>query len=265
MSHDFLEVVDLSKHFPLTRKQVLKAVDRVTFRLPKGQVMGLVGESGSGKSTLVRMIARLLPETSGDVLLDGTNLGGLVGAQFAGHPARRDIQMVFQDPLASLNPRFRARRAIADPVLKLGTPAERAEVERLVEEAAERSGLPRILLDRFPHELSGGQRARVDIARATVLKPKLLILDEPTSALDASLQAHVVRTLMELRAELDLTYVFVSHDLNLVRLLSDQIMVMYHGRMVERGPAERVFNEPQDDYTKTLLAALPRMPSAEVA
>ncbi|SAI19354.1 oligopeptide ABC transporter ATPase [Bordetella ansorpii] len=260
MSHDFLEVAALSKHFDIGRGRVLKAVQDVSFRVPKGQVMGLVGESGSGKSTLVRIIARLIPQTEGDVLLERRNISRLVGPSFAREPQRRDIQMVFQDPLASLNPRFRARRAIADPVLRLGSPQEKAQVEQLVEQAATRTGLPLALLDRYPHELSGGQRARVDIARATVLNPKLLILDEPTSALDASLQAHVVRTLMALRAELDLTYLFVSHDLNLVRLLSDQIMVMHHGQMVEHGSAQQVFHAPRHDYTKTLLAALPKMP-----
>ena len=133
-------------------------------------------------------------------------------------------------------------------------------MDELVEEAAMRTGLPAELLDRFPHELSGGQRARVDIARAIVLTPKLMILDEPTSALDASLQAHVVRTLMELREELDLTYIFVSHDLNLVRLLADEIIVMYHGKIVEHGNTQQVFHDPRNDYTKTLLAALPHMP-----
>ncbi|MET4578195.1 ABC transporter ATP-binding protein [Ottowia thiooxydans] len=261
MSHDFLEVISLSKNFDLGRGQILKAVQNVTFSAAKGKVIGLVGESGSGKSTLVRMIARLIPQSSGEVLLDRINISPLVGSTFSRHPARRDIQMVFQDPLASLNPRFRARRAIADPVLRLGTEAEKARVDELVEQAATRTGLPTELLDRFPHELSGGQRARVDIARAIVLTPKLVILDEPTSALDASLQAHVVRTLMALRDELDLTYIFVSHDLNLVRLLADEIIVMYQGQAVEQGDTQQVFHDPSNDYTKTLLAALPHMPS----
>jgi len=260
MSHDFLEVKGLSKNFDLGRGQVLQAVQDVTFRAAKGQVIGLVGESGSGKSTLVRMIARLIRQTSGEVLLDRVNISSLVGSTFARQPTRRDIQMVFQDPLAALNPRFRARRAIADPVLRLGTSAEKARVDELVEQAAMRTGLPAELLNRFPHELSGGQRARVDIARAVVLTPKLMILDEPTSALDASLQAHVVRTLMELREELDLTYIFVSHDLNLVRLLADEIIVMYHGQVVEHGNTQQVFHDPRNGYTKTLLAALPHMP-----
>ncbi|WP_169457980.1 ABC transporter ATP-binding protein [Ottowia thiooxydans] len=261
MSHDFLEVVSLSKNFDLGRGRILKAVQNVTFSAAKGKVIGLVGESGSGKSTLVRMIARLILQSSGEVLLDRINISPLVGSTFSRHPARRDIQMVFQDPLASLNPRFRARRAIADPVLRLGTEAEKAQVDALVERAAMRTGLPTELLNRFPHELSGGQRARVDIARAIVLTPKLVILDEPTSALDASLQAHVVRTLMELRDELDLTYIFVSHDLNLVRLLADEIIVMYQGQAVEQGATQQVFHDPSNDYTKTLLAALPHMPS----
>lgn len=259
-SSDFLEVIELSKQFNLGRGRVLNAVDRVTFRVPKGEVLGLVGESGSGKSTLVRVIARLIEQTEGDVLLDRKNISRFVGAQFVHEPARRNVQMVFQDPLASLNPRFRAREAIADPIKRLGTAEEKLQINALVAQAAERAGLPAILLDRFPHELSGGQRARVDIARAIVLKPQLLILDEPTSALDASLQAHVIQTLMTLRQELDLTYIFVSHDLNLVRLIADQIMVMHHGKMVEKGSTEQIFEAPAQDYTKSLLAALPKMP-----
>lgn len=262
MNSSFLEVVGLTKDFRLSRHKVLRAVDNVSFQLPKGQVLGLVGESGSGKSTLARMIARLITQTEGEIILDGVNLSLLNGAAFARHRERRKIQMIFQDPLASLNPRFRAYRAISDPVLRLGTADEKARIRELVEEAADRAGLPKLLLDRFPHELSGGQRARVDIARAIVLRPKFLLLDEPTSALDASLQAHVVRTLMELRQQLDLTYLFVSHDLNLVRLLSDRIMVMLRGKVVEDGTAEQIFNEPQASYTKELLAALPRMPTS---
>ncbi len=259
MPHDFLEVVDLSKHFQLGHNRVLKAVDKANFRVRKGQVMGLVGESGSGKSTLVRMIARLIEQTEGDVILNNKNISGQVGPAFSRAPARRDIQMVFQDPLASLNPWFRARRAIADPVLRLGTVDEKGSVHELVEQAALRAGLPLALLDRYPHELSGGQRARVDIARASVLNPKLLILDEPTSALDASLQAHVIKTLMALRQALDLTYLFVSHDLNLIRLLSEHVLVMHHGKIVEQGAVEQVFEDPQDSYTKALLAASPKL------
>lgn len=260
MRTDILEVVNLCKEFPLGRGRTLKAVDQISFALQPGEVLGLVGESGSGKSTLARLVARLIPQTSGAVALNGTNLSATHGTHFARHPARRDIQMVFQDPLASLSPRFRAADAIADPLRKLGTADEKSRIRELVEEAAERAGLPKILLNRFPHELSGGQRARVDIARAIVLRPSLLILDEPTSALDASLQAHVVRTLMDLRRELGLTYIFVSHDLNLVRLLSDRILVMLHGRQMELGTADQVFHDPRADYTRRLIAALPRMP-----
>jgi len=257
MKDNLLEVGAILKDFSLGRGRFVRAVDHVSLSLPKGEVLGLVGESGSGKSTLARIIARLLPQSEGTVVFDGKDLSGVSGGKFARMPARRDIQMVFQDPLASLNPRWRAFKSIADPVIQLGTTDERQRVRELVEEAAERSGLPVRLLESYPHQLSGGQRARVDIARAIVLKPKLLILDEPTSALDASLQAHVIQTLMELRSQLDLTYIFVSHDLNLVRLISDQILVMQKGQPVEKGPAQQIFLDPQEAYTRELIAAIP--------
>lgn len=258
MAEKILEVCALSRHFDLGGGAVLRAVDGVTFDVYPGEILGVVGESGSGKSTLSRMIARLLPQTDGDVIFRNRNLNGLAGGRFSRAPERRMIQMVFQDPLASLNPRFTARASIADPVRRLGTPDERRRVSELVELAASRAGLPPQLLDRYPHELSGGQRARVDIARAIVLEPQLLILDEPTSALDASLQAHVVQTLVQLRAALNLTYIFVTHDLNLIRLLSDRILVMLHGKVVEEGHTADIFARPQHDYTRRLIGAIPR-------
>lgn len=257
MTEILLEAGAIVKDFPLGRGHVLRAVDQVSFKLMKGEILGLVGESGSGKSTLARILARLLPQTEGAVWFDNEQLGGVSGARFARMPARRDIQMVFQDPLASLNPRWRAAEIIGDPIRRLGTAEEKQRMRAMIEEAAERSGLPPALLNSFPHQLSGGQRARVDIARAIVLRPKLLILDEPTSALDASLQAHVVRTLMRLRSDLDLTYIFVTHDLNLVRLISDRILVMQKGKLVEQGPARQIFEAPQEAYTKELIAAIP--------
>ncbi|WP_163851822.1 ABC transporter ATP-binding protein [Pseudooceanicola aestuarii] len=259
MTDTLLEAGALVKDFPLGRGRHLRAVDRVSFKLKRGEILGLVGESGSGKSTLARILARLLPQTEGSVWFDKANLAGLSGSRFARAAARRDIQMVFQDPLASLNPRWRAARIIGDPIRCLGTAEERAEAPALIAAAAERSGLPVALLDRFPHQLSGGQRARVDIARAIVLRPKLLILDEPTSALDASLQAHVIQTLMQLRADLDLTYVFVTHDLNLVHLIADRILVMQKGKLVEEGAVAALFADPKEAYTRELIAAIPQL------
>jgi len=259
MTEILLEAGAIVKDFPLGRGKHLRAVDHVSFKLRRGEILGVVGESGSGKSTLARIVARLLPQTEGSVWFDKANLASYSGARFARAEARRDIQMVFQDPLASLNPRWPAAKIIADPIRRLGTPKERDKVKALVEEATERAGLPLGLLNSFPHQLSGGQRARVDIARAIVLRPKLLILDEPTSALDASLQAHVIQTLMQLRADLDLTYIFVTHDLNLVRLISDRILVMQKGALVEEGPAASLFASPREAYTRELIAAIPQL------
>ena len=259
MTETLLEVGAIVKDFPLGRNRHLRAVDHVSFKLKKGEILGLVGESGSGKSTLARIIARLLPQTEGSIWFDNANLASFSGPRFAKTPARRDIQMVFQDPLASLNPRWRVARIIGDPIRRLGTAQERRDLKTLVVQAAERAGLPATLLNSFPHQLSGGQRARVDIARAIVLGPKLLILDEPTSALDASLQAHVIETLMQLRADLDLTYVFVTHDLNLVRLIADRVLVMQKGKLVEQGDVETLFAAPQQAYTRELIAAIPQL------
>lgn len=259
MTETLLEAAAIVKDFPLGRGKHLRAVDYVSFKLKRGEILGLVGESGSGKSTLARIIARLLPQTEGAVWFDKANLASYSGSHFARAKARRDIQMVFQDPQASLNPRWRAAKIIGDPIRCLGTAEEKHNISALVAEAAERSGLPVGLLDSFPHQLSGGQRARVDIARAIVLRPKLLILDEPTSALDASLQAHVVQTLMRLRKDLDLTYVFVTHDLNLIHLISDRILVMQKGKLVEEGNVATLFANPKETYTRELIEAIPQL------
>ncbi|MGQ9367542.1 ABC transporter ATP-binding protein [Azospirillum sp. ST 5-10] len=253
-----LEVLSATKHYAVHGGRIA-AVDDVTFRVKPGEILGIVGESGSGKTTLSRIVARLVEQDDGRVVFDGKDISFLGGAAFARMPARRLLQMVFQDPLASLNPRFRAGEAIADPVLRLGTPEERRNARALVVEAAAHAGLPERLLASYPHQLSGGQRARVDIARAIVLKPKLIILDEPTSALDASLQAHVIQTLLALRAELGVAFIFVSHDLNLVRLISDHLLVMHLGRVVEQGGAQQIFEDPAHDYTRRLIAAIPRL------
>lgn len=254
-----LDVLSVTKYYPVEGGARIKAVDDVTFNIAPGETLGVVGESGSGKTTLSRIVARLIDQDDGRIIFNGTDISYLSGPAFSQMPKRRMLQMVFQDPLASLNPRFRAAQAIANPVLRLGTPEERRNVAALVEEAAAHAGLPTRFLNSFPYQLSGGQRARVDIARAIVLKPKLIILDEPTSALDASLQAHVVQTLLKLREELGVALMFVSHDLNLVRLISDRLLVMHLGKIVEQGPAQAVFNDPQQDYTKKLISAIPKL------
>ncbi len=253
-----LEVTGLSKRFPLRHStSAVHAVDDVSFSIAPGECVGLVGESGCGKSTLVRLITRLLDPTTGRIRFAGEDIAAIPAGRFAASPWRAQIQMVFQDPTDSLNPRSTAFDTIAEPLRRLGQTHERRAVSARVGELADLCGLPRELLGRFPHQLSGGQQQRVGIARAIALSPRLLVLDEPTSALDVSVQAVVLHLLADLRERLAMTYLFVSHDLNLVRLFSDRVMVMYLGRVVELGPADRVFDEPRHPYTRALLSAVP--------
>ncbi|MDP1882272.1 MAG: ATP-binding cassette domain-containing protein, partial [Bradyrhizobium sp.] len=237
-----------------------RAVDGISISVGHGESVGLVGESGSGKSTTSMMVKRLLDQTSGRILFDGDEIGAILPNAFARLPLRKSIQMVFQDPTDSLNPRFTAARAIVDPIMQLGDIGGRDALRARCEELAGMVGLPVNLLDRFPHQLSGGQKARVGIARAIALHPKLVILDEPTAALDVSVQAVVLKLLQDLKASMGLSYLFVSHDLNVVRLLCDRVIVMRTGRIVEQGPAESVLGNPQDAYTKELLTAIPHPP-----
>ncbi|WP_341893349.1 ABC transporter ATP-binding protein [Variovorax sp. YR752] len=246
----------LHKRFPVAGKRQLHAVDDLNLSIASGESLGLVGESGCGKSTLVRLIARLLDTTEGRIVFDGVDLAAVPAKRFAKAPQRSEVQMVFQDPTDSLNPRFTAREAIREP-LTLLSPMSRAEADARVDEVAAQVGLPAALLPRFPHQLSGGQKARVGIARALAVKPRLLILDEPTAALDVSVQAVVLQLLEQLRAELGLTLLFVSHDLNVVRLLTDRVAVMYLGKLVELGPSEQVFHSPKHPYTQSLVSAIP--------
>jgi peptide/nickel transport system ATP-binding protein len=245
---------------PPVEQEVFRAVDGVSFTVGKGESVGLVGESGCGKSTTSMMVMRLLDQTSGRISFDGEEIGAILPNAFARLPLRSRIQMVFQDPTDSLNPRFTAVRAIADPILQLGDIRRRDALRARCEELAGLVGLPVNLLDRFPHQLSGGQKARVGIARAIAVHPKLVILDEPTAALDVSVQAVVLNLLQDLKASLGMSYLFVSHDLNVVRLLCDRVIVMRTGRIVEQGPAETVLGDPQDAYTKELLTAIPHPP-----
>jgi peptide/nickel transport system ATP-binding protein len=238
-----------------------RAVDGIGFTVARGETLGLVGESGCGKSTTSMMITRLIDPCGGSILFDGADIGAIPAKQFAASALRRRIQMVFQDPTDSLNPRFTAERAIADPILRMGTIKGRDALRNRCEELARLVGLPVELLDRFPHQLSGGQKARVGIARAIALEPDLLILDEPTAALDVSVQAVVLNLLQELKDRLGMSYLFVSHDLNVVRLLCDRVIVMKTGRIVEQGTTEEVLGSPKADYTKELLSAIPHPPS----
>ena len=245
---------------PAPAESIFRAVDGISFSVAKGESVGLVGESGCGKSTTSMMVMRLLDKTGGDIVFGGEDIGVIPAAKFAVLPQRKRIQMVFQDPTDSLNPRFTAARAIADPIMRLGGLSKRDAMRARCEELAQLVGLPVDLLDRFPHQLSGGQKARVGIARAIALNPELVILDEPTAALDVSVQAVVLNLLQDLKDSLGMSYLFVSHDLNVVRLLCDRVIVMRTGKVVEEGTAEEVLGSPKADYTRELLAAIPHPP-----
>ena len=244
---------------PAPETATFRAVDGISFSIDRGESVGLVGESGCGKSTTSMMLMRLIDKTSGNILFDGVDIGEIPARRFATLPLRKRIQMVFQDPTDSLNPRFTAARAIADPILRLGK-IRRSLLRARCEELAQQVGLPVELLDRFPHQLSGGQKARVGIARAIALKPDLIVLDEPTAALDVSVQAVVLNLLQDLKESLGMSYLFVSHDLNVVRLLCDRVIVMRAGQIVEQGPTNDVLFAPSADYTRELLSAIPHPP-----
>ena len=244
---------------PVPESDVFRAVDGISFEIARGESVGLVGESGCGKSTTSMMVMRLIDKTSGTITFGGEDIGAIPARNFATLPQRKKIQMVFQDPTDSLNPRFTAARAIADPLLRLSD-ISRGELRSRCEKLATQVGLPLQFLDRFPHQLSGGQKARVGIARAIALKPDLIILDEPTAALDVSVQAVVLNLLQDLKDSLGMSYLFVSHDLNVVRLLCDRVIVMNTGRIVEQGPTQQVMDAPKAAHTRDLLAAIPHPP-----
>ena len=270
-SEKLLEVIDLVKEFPIRKPgtrlpwskkpddepSVFRAIDGISFQMKRGESLGLVGESGCGKSTTSSIVTRLLDPTSGDVIFDGTNITTYPAAGFAKRPERSKIQMVFQDPTDSLNPRYTAAASIAEPLKRLSRMTNRREIRERVEELAAKVGLPANLLDRFPHQLSGGQKARVGIARAIAVDPLLLVLDEPTSALDVSVQAVVLQLLDRLKRDMGMSYIFVSHDLNVVRLLCERVIVMNRGRIVETGTADDVLKNPKEAYTRTLVDAIP--------
>ena len=251
-STPLLDVSNLVKRFGPTT-----AVDDVSFALHDGDRLGLVGESGSGKSTISRLVCRLIDPSGGAIRFAGESIGDMPAATFHKSPLRKDIQIVFQDPNDSLNPRFTAFDCIAHPLRRLlGLPNDAALRER-VARCASRCGLPLALLERFPHQLSGGQKARVGIARAIAPEPRLLVLDEPTAALDVSVQAVVLQLLDQLCREDGLSFLFVSHDLNVVRMLCNRTIVLRNGSVVEEGPSRLLFERPQHAYTRELVAAIP--------
>jgi peptide/nickel transport system ATP-binding protein len=259
--NELLVVEDLKKHFPITRgivfqKEIatVKAVDGVSFSLREGETLGIVGESGCGKSTLVRCILKLLEPSGGRILFQGRDITGLSRRDM--RPLRRNMMMVFQDPYASLNARKRVGFIIGEALELhgIGTPAER---KRRVQELLEVVGLNPEHYNRFPHEFSGGQRQRIGVARALALRPRLVVCDEPVSALDVSIQAQIINLLESLQEDFNLTYVFIAHDLAVVRHISDRIAVMYLGKIVEVSPAEELYGAPLHPYTISLLSAAP--------
>jgi peptide/nickel transport system ATP-binding protein len=250
---NLLEISDIRVEYP-SRGATLRAVDGVSFEIARGETLGLVGESGCGKSTLGKALLGLVPTTRGKVTFGGAEVP--LGSETAMRPFRRRMQMMFQDPFGSLNPRHTIGRILATP-LKVHGVASAAERSALVLRMLDLVGLPPESVARYPHEFSGGQRQRIGIARALILEPELVVCDEPVSALDLSIQAQILNLLSRLKGTLGLSYLFVSHDLSVVRYVSDRIMVMYLGRIVETGPAEQVWSRPLHPYTRLLLDSVP--------
>ena len=260
MSNEILSVKNISKIYESSgggfgRKNKVSALDGVSFNLAQGETLGIVGESGCGKSTLGRIISRLDSPTSGEIIYKGNDIAKKSLA--AMRPLRKEIQFIFQDPYASLNPRRQIGAIIEEPMRIHGVSKD--ERRARAHELLEKVGLDKNSYEKYPHEFSGGQRQRVVIARALTLKPELIIADEPVSALDVSIQAQVLNLFKELQDEMKLTYVFVAHDLGVVRHISDRIAVMYLGKIVELGTVEEIYNNPQHPYTKALLSANPRI------
>ncbi|MGI9273236.1 MAG: ABC transporter ATP-binding protein [Endozoicomonas sp.] len=249
-----LEVRGLKKHFD-TPKGKLHAVDDISFKIEKGKTLGIVGESGCGKSTTGRVILRLLEATDGEILFEGQNIRDFNKKKM--RLLREDMQIIFQDPFASLNPRMTTSEIIGEPLIIHKMVNSKAELAERVEQLMELVGLSKRLINTYPHELDGGRRQRIGIARALALNPKFIICDEPVSALDVSIQAQVLNLMQDLQDKLGLTYIFITHDLSVVKHFSDEIAVMYLGQLVEKAPASKLFKKPSHPYTRALLSAIP--------
>lgn len=254
-----LEVKDLKQHFTIKKgflgeKKLVKAVDGVSLAIEQGETLGIVGESGCGKSSLGRSILQLLKPTSGEIIFDGRNITHLPRQEMK--EIRKDMQIVFQDPYASLNPRSTVRTILETPLIVHGMRSRQSRM-KIIEGLIDKIGFRKDQLDRYPHEFSGGQRQRIGIARALTLSPKLIIADEPVSALDVSVQSQVLNLMVDLQKEMDLSYMFISHDLSVVQHISDRVAVMYLGKIVEIADVEELFRNPMHPYTKALLTAIP--------
>ena len=262
MDDHILEVSGLKKHFPISsgivfQRQVgaVRAVDGISFHVVRGETLGLVGESGCGKSTTGRTILQLYRPTEGSVKFEGQELSTMTGNQL--RQMRRKMQIIFQDPFASLNPRMTVGSIVSEPLQIHRMYSNKKERQQYVEQLMERVGLNPYFINRYPHEFSGGQRQRIGIARALALQPSFIVADEPISALDVSIQAQVVNLMEGLQEELGLTYLFIAHDLSMVRHICDRVAVMYLGKIVELGPVDEVYDNPQHPYTQALLSAVP--------
>ena len=256
MKEDVILQVNGLKTYFFDRKGKVPAVDGVDFMIRKGETLGIVGESGCGKSTLGRTLIRLLDATSGTIEYDGMDIMGMKDKEFAG--IRRQMQIIFQDPYASLNPRMNVKEIISEPLTTYGLAKNRAEVESQVQALMDEVGIPREFINRYPHQFSGGQRQRIGIARAIALHPRLIICDEPVSALDVSIQSQVLNLLKDLQEQYQLTYLFISHDLGVVKFISDRVCVMFLGMVCEVGDTHELYNHPLHPYTRFLLNAIPK-------
>ena len=262
MADNLLVVRGLKQYYPVKgglgkEPSYVKAVDNVDFEVRRGEVFGIVGESGCGKSTLGKSICKLIEPTDGSIVLDGEEIAKYTPKQM--RPIRKKVQMVFQDPYASLNPRMSVRDIVAEPLIIHGLTKTREETDQKVVELLRRVGLDDYHATRYPHEFSGGQRQRIGIARAIILKPEIIICDEPVSALDVSVQAKIINLLKELQQKLNISYIFISHDLGVVKHIADRVMVMYRGHVVEEGTRDEIFSHPKHDYTKLLLGSIPKI------
>lgn len=254
MSSPILEIKNLKKYFKTPRGN-LHAVDDVSFQIPRGKTLGVVGESGCGKSTLGRVILRLIPHTSGEVLFDGEDILQYDHDQM--NEMRKRMQIIFQDPYASLNPRFNVSQIIEEPLKVLMGDMSPQERQKRVRELMDIVGLAKRFINAYPHELDGGRRQRIGVARALSVNPEFIVCDEPVSALDVSIQAQILNLIMDLQEELGFSYMFITHDLSVVKHISDEIMVMYLGQCIEKAPKEELFANPKHPYTQALISAIP--------